>query len=248
MLLWTLLACVPPSVLGLGLDPHVPAAREAEVALVGGGGGLLPPDQGEVLSAAGAELRVGAGSGVAVSAGGGWVEGGVWSVRGDVEGLLLREDRAAVDLSVHGGLSVLCDASSADGTCLVGGQLGLGLAGPFVRGVGPFVRVQVNPVRADGTDGESHLSPFLTSSLGLGWRPPLAEQVRGVLVLRVEEVHAFATAGSGVASDLDGVAVLGELGLRFGRAEPSHPHTRLPLPDLPSEPLAPPPPLPRSSP
>ena len=247
MLLWTLLACVPPSVLGLGFDPHVPAAREAEVALVGGAGGLLPLDGGRVASAAGAELRVGAGSGVAVSGGGGWVEGGVWSVRGDVEGLLLREARASVDLSVHGGVSAVCDTGNG-GICLVGGQVGLGLAGPLTPRLRPFVRVQLNPVVADDREGDPRPTPFLVSTLGLSWRPPVAEQVQGVLTLRAEEVHGFAVPRSALAEDGDGFAVLGELGLRFGRAAASEPGTEVPLPDLPSDPGSPPPVLPRAPP
>lgn len=233
MFLWMLSACVPPSVVGLGFDPYVPRAREAEVAVVGGGGVPLERDEGGSLRAAGAQLRVGAGSGVALSVGGGWVQGGVWSARGDVEGALLREGRAPFDLTLHGGLSTLCDASNTLGACLLGGQVGLGAAWPVGPRWRPFARVQLNPVIAEDTAGALRVSPFLVSTLGLSWRPPLAEGVQGSFVLRVDELHAFAGPGSGLAEDIDGVAVLGEVGLRFGRVEAPAPHTAVPLPELP---------------
>lgn len=240
MVLWVLFACVPPSVMGLGFDPLVPRAGQAELALAGGGGGLLPRGESEALGAAGAELRLGAGSGLAVSAGGAWVQGGVWSARGDVEGTLLHEDRAPLDLCVHGGLSTLCDAGSSGGGCLLGGQVGLGAAFPLLVGLRPFVRVQLNPVVARDPAGDPRVSPFLVSSLGVSWRPPLAEGAHGFFAVRVDEIHSFAAPRSEVAEDVDGIAVLGEVGLRFGRVGPSPPRTSVPLPDLPADAHAPP--------
>lgn len=206
-----LLACVPPSTIGLRTDGWLEPAGGGEVHLAAGemleGIGTKDWPQGPGYGVGGSFSLT---DRLAVSASAARYLG-LEGVEMELRARVLDEERAPLTLTWLAGGS----ASGSTDSWGIGAQTGFVGSHALGGDLRPYVGFKVNPVKA-----QDSVYWFTDASAGATWRPAITPSISGLVLLEATWIHGSGTRveeGGSEIADMDVAAVIVAAGMSFGK-------------------------------